>query len=302
MGAKQSSSGPRLRTYSGSGQPSGSSGTASAGGQPPGSGVGGSEQSTTARARARSLGSFHPATGHSPSLSIPNNNGSAGVGPGINLLGAMSPDSDSSTPDDGPFGRSFTHSLPVHLSFSLSGIKCPVCSKSVAADELECHLVICLTKPRISYNEDVLTEDKGECVICFEDLKQGDTIARLPCLCVYHKMCIDRWFEVNRSCPEHPSDWRKCEYECLRLYIDIHAVMRFGIELILGVKLGDKTLHWMKPPGLPSRTLPIGLSAAIVINTLWVPLEDSHLMDHFFTSGLFMFLFFLHWILKDPAF
>lgn len=36
--------------------------------------------------------------------------------------------------------------------------------------------------------EDVLTEDKGECVICFEDLKQGDTIARLPCLCVYHKM------------------------------------------------------------------------------------------------------------------
>ena len=35
--------------------------------------------------------------------------------------------------------------------------------------------------------EDVLTEDKGECVICFEDLIQGDTIARLPCLCIYHK-------------------------------------------------------------------------------------------------------------------
>ena len=125
MGAKQSSSGPRLRTYSGSGQTSGPSGTASAG-QPPGGGggvsVGSSEQSTTARARARSLGSFHPATGHSPSLSIPNNNGSAGVGAGINLLGAMSPDSDSSTPDDGPFGRSFTHSLPVHLSFSLTGM------------------------------------------------------------------------------------------------------------------------------------------------------------------------------------
>jgi hypothetical protein len=35
--------------------------------------------------------------------------------------------------------------------------------------------------------EDVLQEDKGECVICFEDLTQGDTIARLPCLCIYHK-------------------------------------------------------------------------------------------------------------------
>lgn len=65
---------------------------------------------------------------------------------------------------------------------------------------------MCLTKPRLSYNEDVLADDKGECVICLEDLLQGDTIARLPCLCIYHKNCIDRWFEVNRSCPEHPGD------------------------------------------------------------------------------------------------
>lgn len=46
--------------------------------------------------------------------------------------------------------------------------------------------------------EDVLTEDKGECVICLEDLCQGDTIARLPCLCIYHKTCIDEWFQVSR--------------------------------------------------------------------------------------------------------
>ncbi|XP_026273843.1 E3 ubiquitin-protein ligase ZNRF1 isoform X2 [Frankliniella occidentalis] len=86
------------------------------------------------------------------------------------------------------------------------GIKCPVCSKFVLSDDIECHIVMCLTKPRLSYNEDVLTDDKGECVICLEDLLQGDTIARLPCLCIYHKNCIDRWFEVNRSCPEHPGD------------------------------------------------------------------------------------------------
>ncbi|XP_070777706.1 E3 ubiquitin-protein ligase ZNRF2-like isoform X2 [Enoplosus armatus] len=54
--------------------------------------------------------------------------------------------------------------------------------------------------------EDVLSRDSGECAICLEELEQGDTIARLPCLCIYHKGCIDEWFEVNRSCPEHPAD------------------------------------------------------------------------------------------------
>ncbi|KAL0271519.1 UNVERIFIED_CONTAM: hypothetical protein PYX00_008587 [Menopon gallinae] len=67
------------------------------------------------------------------------------------------------------------------------GIKCPICAKFLLPDDIECHLVMCLTKPRLSYNEDVLSEDKGECVICLEDLTQGDTIARLPCLCIYHK-------------------------------------------------------------------------------------------------------------------
>lgn len=33
----------------------------------------------------------------------------------------------------------------------------------------------------------MLTKDAGECVICLEELLQGDTIARLPCLCIYHK-------------------------------------------------------------------------------------------------------------------
>lgn len=99
-----------------------------------------------------------------------------------------------------------THSLPSHICSWSNGIKCPVCSKSIMPDEMECHLLMCLTKPRLIYNEDVLTASKGECVICLDDLSQGDTIARLPCLCIYHKTCIDQWFEVNRSCPEHPGD------------------------------------------------------------------------------------------------
>jgi hypothetical protein len=35
--------------------------------------------------------------------------------------------------------------------------------------------------------EDTLTEEKGECVICLDDLLVGQKIARLPCLCIYHK-------------------------------------------------------------------------------------------------------------------
>ncbi|MGH0124529.1 UNVERIFIED_CONTAM: hypothetical protein FKN15_074127 [Acipenser sinensis] len=81
----------------------------------------------------------------------------------------------------------------LHSSFSswsssiVYEFKCPVCSKFVSSDEMDLHLVMCLTKPRITYNEDVLTKDAGECAICLEELVQGDTIARLPCLCIYHK-------------------------------------------------------------------------------------------------------------------
>lgn len=35
--------------------------------------------------------------------------------------------------------------------------------------------------------EDILSDEKGECVICLEELQPGDVIARLPCLCIYHK-------------------------------------------------------------------------------------------------------------------
>ncbi|XP_023565626.1 E3 ubiquitin-protein ligase ZNRF2 [Octodon degus] len=134
-----------------------------------------------------------------------------------------SQDSVHSSPEDGGGGsgggrdrpagggsggpRLVIGSLPAHLSpHMFGGFKCPVCSKFVPSDEMDLHLVMCLTKPRITYNEDVLSKDAGECAICLEELQQGDTIARLPCLCIYHKGCIDEWFEVNRSCPEHPSD------------------------------------------------------------------------------------------------
>ena len=40
----------------------------------------------------------------------------------------------------------------VLCSFSPAGFKCPVCSKFVSSDEMDLHLVLCLTKPRVTYN------------------------------------------------------------------------------------------------------------------------------------------------------
>ncbi|KAM9738230.1 E3 ubiquitin-protein ligase znrf2-like [Menidia menidia] len=130
--------------------------------------------------------------------------------PGVSIPGSHS---QSLEGEEGEGGvppdphRLLIGSLPAHLSPRLlGGFHCPVCSKFMAADEIEKHLLVCFCKTRLTYNKDILARDSGECSICLEDLEQGDTIARLPCLCIYHKGCIDEWFQVNRSCPEHPSD------------------------------------------------------------------------------------------------
>ncbi|NWV71351.1 ZNRF2 ligase, partial [Malurus elegans] len=39
-----------------------------------------------------------------------------------------------------------------HIFLFSIGFKCPVCSKFVSSDEMDLHLVMCLTKPRITYN------------------------------------------------------------------------------------------------------------------------------------------------------
>lgn len=78
------------------------------------------------------------------------------------------------------------HSVPF-LHLIGRDIKCPMCHKKVPSDDVEVHLVMCFTRPRIAYNEDILDVDKGECSICFDEMVSGNTIARLPCLCIYHK-------------------------------------------------------------------------------------------------------------------
>ena len=92
-------------------------------------------------------------------------------------------------------------------SILLSGLRCPLCKRmSTDYEQYQNHVTECLSKPRLTYNVDKVATDRDEeCVVCFETFSAGDLIARLPCLCIYHKHCIDGWFKVNRTCPQHPN-------------------------------------------------------------------------------------------------
>ncbi|RLV91589.1 E3 ubiquitin-protein ligase PIB1 [Spathaspora sp. JA1] len=48
-------------------------------------------------------------------------------------------------------------------------------------------------------------EFESECVICLEELKPGDKVGRLECLCVFHYKCIKDWFNKKGfgECPVH---------------------------------------------------------------------------------------------------
>ncbi|CAK5093722.1 unnamed protein product [Meloidogyne enterolobii] len=86
----------------------------------------------------------------------------------------------------GYFGRGPTANIDCHTSNVKNGYKAQ--------------------QPRIKYNEEILADKKDECPICLEDMDSGNLIARLPCLCIFHKSCIDEWFLRKNTCPCHPDD------------------------------------------------------------------------------------------------
>uniref|UniRef100_A0A5S6QA71 E3 ubiquitin-protein ligase ZNRF1 n=1 Tax=Trichuris muris TaxID=70415 RepID=A0A5S6QA71_TRIMR len=162
--------------------------------------------SQTASRHGRSGRSNRSLSMPGPSVSPPLDNSSDSSDPDSSSAGLFSLDRWLNLSSSRPSGSGTATILVPTFSGRYFDLKCPVCHKIVPSDDVECHLVMCLTRPRITYNEDLLSEDKGECVICLDDMNRGDTIARLPCLCIYHKTCIDSWFKVRNSCPEHPGD------------------------------------------------------------------------------------------------
>lgn len=53
--------------------------------------------------------------------------------------------------------------------------------------------------------------DLGECSICFDTMRKGQLISRLPChnevSHAFHKKCIKPWLESNKSCPNCRSEF-----------------------------------------------------------------------------------------------
>ncbi|XP_051720976.1 E3 ubiquitin-protein ligase znrf2 isoform X4 [Ctenopharyngodon idella] len=169
MGAKQSSpaANGRTRAYSGSDLPSGTSSSNGSGRTAAmryhAHGTSGATSSSSSSAavasigtRTRSVGGGTGGSGARPqsSINIPNS------GP------YSSQESGNSTPEEngGERERStgtprlLIGSLPAHLSPHLfGGFKCPVCSKFISSDEMDLHLVMCLTKPRVTYNGNGVT-------------------------------------------------------------------------------------------------------------------------------------------------
>lgn len=49
------------------------------------------------------------------------------------------------------------------------------------------------------------TGNPQECIICFEDFKEGDEMGRLECFCKFHRSCIRQWWDTkgDGSCPTH---------------------------------------------------------------------------------------------------
>ncbi|KAL9936202.1 hypothetical protein V8E36_005044 [Tilletia maclaganii] len=95
--------------------------------------------------------------------------------------------------------------------------ECPVCDTALAAlgdsGAQEAHVRSCLENGgggslqggrylvyKLPEGSPIISK---ECVICLEEFEVGTAIARLPCLCYFHRACIDSWFKKGRACPVH---------------------------------------------------------------------------------------------------
>lgn len=102
--------------------------------------------------------------------------------------------------------------------------RCPVCNRRfdplLTETDRENHITECLKEAEFSgsleqthrANRMIVyklsareAKALGECVICFEDFVEGDSVGRLECLCIYHEKCILDWFARKGAgeCPVH---------------------------------------------------------------------------------------------------
>ena len=136
-------------------------------------------------------------------------------------------------------GSSSSRPLPTGQSRLRESDICPICRRAlpprgVDGDERvrEAHIIECISSrdttsssapsgrqalmqspvrapiqmlPFIATEKDCLGEDGSsqECSICMVEYDVGDQLARLECLCRFHRECIVEWFGRKQECPLH---------------------------------------------------------------------------------------------------
>lgn len=137
--------------------------------------------------------------------------------------------------DVGPSSSSSSRPLPPDPPQLAEEDECPVCHRELPPRSLpnfeaqrEAHVNICITShstygstptggessrggpgqrrtgmfPYSATEKDCV--DSAECTICLEEFEVGVPMARLECLCRFHRACISRWFAKNPGrCPVH---------------------------------------------------------------------------------------------------
>ncbi|PWN51581.1 FYVE-domain-containing protein [Violaceomyces palustris] len=142
--------------------------------------------------------------------------GGTGAGVGSTVFGGIEH-------EHGDDGRGFDPAVAASdVSSRASELnECPVCSITLAglgeAEAQEEHVRNCLENGgggtmqggrylvyKLPDNSPIVGK---ECLICMEDFVGDNMIARLPCLCYFHRACIDSWFKKGRECPVHARTW-----------------------------------------------------------------------------------------------
>mmetsp|Transcript_28881 Transcript_28881/g.35121 ORF Transcript_28881/g.35121 Transcript_28881/m.35121 type:complete len:398 (-) Transcript_28881:326-1519(-) len=92
--------------------------------------------------------------------------------------------------------------------------------------------------------DDLADENNRECCICFEENRQGDKVARLPCGHLYHRPCITSWLNKHCTCPicRYELETDNPDYEVGRQERMKHRKPRFRKYELQNLRLADLRL------------------------------------------------------------
>ena len=102
---------------------------------------------------------------------------------------------------------------------------CPVCQESVFIERLLLRRKLCPVKNKVTKYQPLNINDRGQmvtvkrqaniygrkvqkddmndtCSICMAQYKDGEEVYETSCLHKFHCLCVQRWFGVEKTCPE----------------------------------------------------------------------------------------------------